>query len=432
MPADTKLEMARLPNVRWAVATGLLGVLLASLVQPIAARRWRSEDFEQYVLAYRVVAVLQPVALLGLSVSLPRWMARQDGRDTSAIARSGLLVVAVSICAVAVVVTALPTAIGTELTGLPFSARQRVDLIVLIAGLLLAAVATATVRGNFNPTLGAALQALAVAVFPLVAVSVSGDALTALQSIGRLSLVSSLIVLVGYHSRAERRQALRRVDNKRVITWAGVLVRYGVRRVPGEFSIFGIFAITPLAYAVAGQQSTAADVAVACSLVVGLGAAVAPLSDAAMPNLSLLQSRGALSTARSSTLVVILGLAVMTISSALLFMFGADLISVYLGRSVDSAVELRLVAASTGSYVIYVASRSVIDASNERPTSMRIAALSGIPYWLTLIAALLVRQEELVAVGFLVFAVLLGSLALYEVHMALSRNASRESECTAI
>jgi O-antigen/teichoic acid export membrane protein len=193
-----------------------------------------------------------------------------------------------------------------------------------------------------------------------------------------------------------------------------------LRRVPGEIALFGLFAIPPILVAHRVGISAAGYLAFALSLVTLAGSVFGPISLILLPVASELVTGGDLARIRRHVQrLVPAALAVGVGLTALVEVFADVGVRLYLGSDFRPAIGIvRAVALGIPGYVVFVSTRSVLDAVHHKAVSLRYAIIAFISF---LIAELSISSGRVLATGLMLSTALsfLGLFTVVEVWRSL-------------
>ena len=223
-----------------------LGVLLGGLVTlKIAGDMLGPTGFGEYAVARRAVSVLTFPLLLGLSISIPRYVSLSIGGDPSGATAAGYTLASLCIGVPLVATFSLlagraPDRLAQLFYGDLRFAPLTTPIVLAIAGLYAHTLVYANYRGRLLMWPANLLQLANLGLTPPLAVLAShGAAATALETTGVVWLTTS--TLVGGWGVLSRRFGSSPPIG--VAAAARDLLRFGAPRVVGEFALFGLFAL---------------------------------------------------------------------------------------------------------------------------------------------------------------------------------------------
>ena len=335
----------------------------------LAASYLGKQGFSEYALARRTINLLQPAALLGLGVGIPRYVAfatpRQVGSDSGNYFASGLLVIGF---ALAVCVTLLNLLKGSA--AFIFFGTAGYDYLVppvalFLLGFALHMACEGYFRGSLHMTRANVLRFVNLGIMPLIVFRFFGTStvcvLTALgAAVGVTSAVALLFIRFGS-------------GVTDLLGHARELLLYGVGRVPGDLSQLAFMSLPAILIAHLRGVGPAGLVAFSTSVVVLLCSLGLPVSSVLLPEASSMIGRGDFeSLRRRVSQILVIALAAVTLSVIIIEVLAAPIFRLYLGRAFDDAIPIvRIVILGAVPYVIYLSLRGVIDAFSVIPINSK-------------------------------------------------------------
>lgn len=228
IPAVVRRDYVASTVAHWLTLAS--GLLLFHLV----ARRASVNGFAYYQVARGVVATVQPFALLGLVPALHRYLPRAGDR-ARVLALQAFLVQVVVMDVLGLIGLVLADDVG-RLLGIPGGAPAARAVVVLAAGNCLVVVTMAGLRGSGQVRLSNVVSLLGLGLLPLFAFACTTriDLFLAIQGAAMAFLAFGGIVAVRRHVPSPHRPPppppLR------------TLLRFGIRRAPGEIALPALFA----------------------------------------------------------------------------------------------------------------------------------------------------------------------------------------------
>jgi O-antigen/teichoic acid export membrane protein len=330
------------------------------------------DGFADYALIKQAVILVVPLALVGLGPALPRSIAARDAGRGDRTAETYLLgALAVASLASGVVIAlalAAPEATASLLFG-GTGGQSLVDpFAATLASTVLFRLAYGYFRGRGRFVLGSVIEALGVAIAPVLIVAVRPAA-----PIEHL-VVAMAAVLASLSLAATVPAALRGVPAglARLRAAATTLVQYGSRRVPGDLAYVVLFASAPALIARAGSAEDVAYFSAAQQIVGLLTIAGLPIGLVALPRVAELWNTDRAAARGVTVAVVQVGIAAGVFITVQLLAFGDVAARAWLGAAfAGSGPVIRTVSAATGVYLLYVLLRSPIDAVAVRAYNTR-------------------------------------------------------------
>jgi O-antigen/teichoic acid export membrane protein len=364
VPARVRQDYVATSAAHWLTLAS--GLLLFHLV----ARRAGVAGFAYYQVARGVVSTMQPLALVGLVSALHRYLPR-SGRRIRVLARQAFLLEVVLLNVVGLAAVALADSVG-RLFGIGGAPEVRAA-VVLTAGVCLCTISMAALRGcgQVGPSVIASL--VGFGVLPLVAFAVTTrmDVFLTLQGVAMSALACWGIIQAGPRH-AERRATPRPSPPLRV------LVRYGLRRTPGDVALPGLFAFPTFFVAGASHNTAEAGyVGFATSAITLICALFGMLNPVLLPRLSG-HAHEAEAAGRTFGAELAHGLRVLpfaaagvaAVASAVLLIVATPVVRWFLGAEFAGAdTVIRYGVPISIPLAVFYAARPTIDALREAPVT---------------------------------------------------------------
>jgi O-antigen/teichoic acid export membrane protein len=424
VPARVRQDYVATAGAHWL--TLVAGLLLFHLV----ARRAGVAGFAYYQVARGVVSTVQPLALVGLVSALHRYLPRA-GRRVRALARQAFLLEVVLLNVVGLATVALADDVG-RLFGIG-GAREVQAAVVLTAGVCLCTVATAALRGCGQVGLSVLASLAGFGVLPLLAFAVTTrmPVFLTLQGVAMAALACWGIAEAGPRH-AERRAMPRPAPPLRV------LLRYGIRRTPGDVALPGLFAFPT--FFVAGASHSTAEAGYtgfATSAITLICAIFGMLNPVLLPRLSG-HAHDAEAAGRTFGAELARGLKVLpfaaagvaALASAVLLVVATPVVHWFLGAEFSGAdTIIRLGAPVSIPLAVFYAARPTIDALREAPvTTVLLVGSLAVEVLATYGAdALAVPAWQAALAGFGAAAIVLGVSSYVAMLRAIPTPASRST-----
>jgi O-antigen/teichoic acid export membrane protein len=350
------------------------GLVLGAVVPAVVARRFGPDGFGKYSVVFELLAVLQPVLLVGLGVATLRHIASRPTAADGERPESVLIAAAcVEVLVVGAVAAALILSSGewTEVVfGDDFSEGGPL-LALLLTGSCAMGIVNGYLRGRFWTTSANALLFTYTGLAPVAALAFTSSVTSYFTTLGALWLVAALL--------AARVWALRPLPSVPTIrSLASELTRFGARRIPGELALFALFSLPTLIAARNLGVEIGGHVAFAVSVVTISSALFVPISLILLPAVADLIARDEIQQARdhlARLIPVVLLIALLV--TAVIEVTAPWGVRVYLGPDFSSAVtDVRIIALAIPGYAIFLTCRGALDAIHHKAVSLRWAILS--------------------------------------------------------
>ena len=336
--------------------------------------------FSEYAIARRAISVLNFPLLLGLGISIPRYIALAGCSDADTIHQQayflgGLAVAAPVILSFCTVAVALPGPFARLFFGSQEYSYLTLPIVVATVGLYLHTLLYGYFRGHLRMWSANLLQLLNICLAPPVVVILAGwSAARSIAFTGiwwtAISLCICLWVVLRMNVKNLSGVLLRRCMHD--------LLSFGIPRVPGEFAYFGLFAvpifIVAHRFGVEGAGFFSFSISL-CQLVSSMFATIGILL---LPYISRLSAEGDWGkiqnvVSRALRISLVLIALIVIASEAVLGFF----VPWFMGQSFTAAVgQSRWLLLAAIPYVTYLVLRNPLDAITKWPYNSVNLALS--------------------------------------------------------
>lgn len=341
-------------------------MVLGFLVFRIANQQFDEYGFSEYSILRRTVSFLLPLMMVGLGVSIPRYISLEPKRNSYFF--SGLIGIVIS---GTLLLTAL--GIGRSFFSEIFFGDEKYSSFIFPMGILLMtyglhAIIYGFLRGKLNIYLANFVQFINVGVIPLTVLFLS-DSVLDLIYLNTIALFVSCAIVIGIIFKKYDilvKKKLAKEDSK-------VLLRYGLPRVLGDFALLAILTLpTYIVLEIQGDILVGGDVAYCMTLLNLVGAAFSPISLVLLPEIAsfITQKRQDLIQKRFKIFVIV-GLSLTTVGYLLFYFFTEFFLQILLGSNFrPNLIEYsRIVLLSSFGYGLYIILRSFLDAIHVRATN---------------------------------------------------------------
>ncbi|MEU4236710.1 hypothetical protein [Actinoplanes sp. NPDC026619] len=378
------------------------GLLLFHLV----AGRAGVAGFAYYQIARGVVSTVQPLALFGLVPALHRYLPRA-GERVRVLARQAVLLEVAALNVIGLLTLALAGDLG-RLFHIGGGAEVRA-VMVLTAGNCLLTVAVAALRGSGRVRLSNVASLTGYGLLPIAAFVVTTriDLFLILQGAAMAGLAWWVIAITG------PRDAERRPHLPGPAPPLRALVRYGLRRTPGDIALPGMFAFPTFYVAAASHNSTDAGyIGFATSAITLICSVFGMLGPVLLPRLSghahATAGRGfGAELARGLRLLPIAAATIAAVISLGLIVTAGPVLHWFLGAEFKGGDDIiRYGVTVSIPLAMFYAARPSIDALREAPvTAWLLVACLGAEIVITLGAGLLMPAWPAALTGFAAAAI---------------------------
>ena len=363
-------------NFFWTALTSFFTSICAILIIRLLASGLGPEKFGAYALCRRMLATLAPLALLGMSIAMTRFIAiSKDRRDRDNYFLSG--------CFFAIVPSLIVLVVGHTyrhvLTPLIFGDEMYIGLfslsLVLVCGYCFYNVIYAFFRGQGQMQRANLINFTVIGIGPLVVAWGFAES-------GRLNLIVLLLaalffstaIPVGYYLttgfKNNSRHAIRQSARK--------LLRYGLPRVPAGLTLSGILMAGPFLAAHIGELKDAGFLSAGQSVLLIVQGGVVAFGLVALPRVAQLVAAEQIEFLRARIADVIGFVLHLGIFMTLHMVLWSDqIVFLLLGREYEAVIPLmRVILIALVPYLAYVFLRSIIDAIEKKAINTRNLILS--------------------------------------------------------
>jgi O-antigen/teichoic acid export membrane protein len=332
----------------------------------LVARDFGPEGLGEYSLVKRATALLIPLLLLGLGMGIPRYIAiSRDSKERAAYMQVTL--VAVSVAGLFLLfMNLLKECFAKVFFGNSGYADLISPLSFHVAGFVLHSLAYSYLRGRLFVNAFNCLQAINVAVVPLMLLLFFRN-ITIIRLVtwsGFATCMFSLAFMLPF-----TKEFLVGVERSQFRSSSKDLLRYCIPRIPSSFALAGFFSIGPIIAAHFASAKEAGYLSVSQRLLNIVGTAVTPLGIILLPKVSSMISQERDEEIKQG-LNYLVGAAIqLSIFVSFQLIILADIIVKYwLGPEfVDVIAIMRIASCSIFCYVFFRTVGSILDASKVKP-----------------------------------------------------------------
>lgn len=362
-------------QLAWTMLTEIMVTISGILLLKFAASLLGPTGFGEYALSRRAVGLLYLPLVMGLGIAAPRYIAIARAGAMSefsegAFATATLTVGLLPAFAVVLLLNLAPSWASMALFGTTSLAQLVPPATIALAGIALHSMVYAVYRGRSEMGFANTMQLVNLGLVPLTAFQISAHTAAAvLTTTGVAWLVVSGIALlhVLYRERNDWRGFATMKQH------LGVLLRFGLPRVPGEFALVGLFAI-PSLLAVRSQGVVAAgQFSAALSILTTASGAFAPVGLVILPRASAQAATGDKAGLRRLVLKILaLGILLATVGVVVGELLIPPFVTWYFGAPFVPAIPIfRTVLLGAIPYAIYILMRSILDALDVKAVNSR-------------------------------------------------------------
>lgn len=400
-------------------------IVLASgiLVYKLAANFLGKDGFSEYALSRRTVSLIQPALLLGLGVGIPRYLAYahtdSKHKNPDGYFMSGLIILSLMTLVSALMLIILRDKFAFLLFGSLDYSSLIWPIVLMFSGLVLHSLCYSYFRGRLMMLRANFLQIINLGFIPLVVfLFFSKTTKGVLLATGIIWCLVSIPFLFSI---------IIKLQLKETSIWSNAkeLLNYGIRRVPGDLGIAALLTLPATFTAHIAGIKEAGFVAFGVSVLNMIGGAFAPVGIILLPRASQLIVKRDMQLLRKHTIKILKAALILTGLGVVLFeIFATQIIGIYLGEEfLDSVNIVRIIVAGAIAYVVYISTRSIIDAYYIKAVNTRNILISLLIF---IVCAGLVSftTEDYIhlSILFVITVFILGGLTLLEVKKLLRHN----------
>jgi len=347
-------------------------VLISGLATlKLSALFFGTAGFALFSLARRAISLTSFVLLLGLGISIPRYIALSATKKSDEVKQTHFLLAGIILSIVTITFFfCLALTIPDYLAKLFFGDFQKRNMILPIAiavsGLHLHTLTYAYFRGNMAMRAANILQIINMGLaVPVTVLLADNNVVRSITLVGIWWIWVTIFILIWICSKAN----LSNMDFKTLKSSLRDLIIFGVPRVPGEFALFGLFSIPTFIVAnkfgiiPAGFFSFSISfLQLTCSLFAVIGIIL-------LPYISKLLSENDFDRIKSIVSISILCSTVLITIFVVIVINTADyIIPYFMGiEFIESVKQVKLLIFGAIPYVIYMVIRNPLDALSVWP-----------------------------------------------------------------
>jgi len=342
-------------------ATEFIVLISSLLVYKLAAIVLGNTGFSEYALSRRILSFIQPAALMGLTVGIPRYMGYHS---TASREKADIYFISGAVVMFLALLVIFPALLffKKEISFLLFASSGYSHFIFPIDLLLVGTVGHllcySYFRGRLFMLKANILQVINIAILPLAVFGFAKDAVKVLMLLGGVRCLISLIFLYIIF-----RQLTFQDFQRDIVSYSKELLRYTIPRVPGDFGWAALLSLVAFFTAHSSGVIEAGNVSFGISLLVAGGSLLSPIGIVLLPHASRMVAKLQIPELRvfvkhilfMSVLLAVFGVIILEI-------FGNRIIELYLGHNfVGMTFVLKILIIASIPYAIFVTMVNVID-----------------------------------------------------------------------
>jgi len=340
--------------------TQIIVLISGLLVFKLAMTQFGDIGFSEFSIVKRNLAYLYTLILLGLGVTVPRYIARELGTKSGNehhVFLSALSIMTFSLLITGIILFFFQNKISFLLFGDQSYTKFLFPIFVSIVGLSLHSMIYSYYRGNMMFNHSNFLQMINMGVVPLSVFLFAKNIEEVFLYTGLIVSVISLAVLIKVFLSQS-------FEFNKIKNFIPKLLKYGIQRLPADFGLASLIALPAIFSAHTEGLVVAGYVAFSISLLSLSGQAVAPIGLIMLPKIShLLGEKNFIMIQYYVKKLFIFSIAVSITGTVVYQLFVKEMLQLYLGK-----IELDLITISKNImwgalfYPFYVTMRSVVDA----------------------------------------------------------------------
>jgi O-antigen/teichoic acid export membrane protein len=327
----------------------------------VAADFFGSVGFGEYQIARRGIALLTYPLLVGIGVSLPRFIAGTgpggDNQQTDYLT-AGLAIIIVNLAACGILLLSFPAEISRIFFGGDAYGKFILPMYTAVAGLCLYTAVYSHLRGNLKIWQANLFQLLCIGLVPITAIAFAGDPLLSIIYTG-IAWIAFAVLYLAVGQFAQRRPRL-----SGILPQTRKLLVFGLPRIPGEFALFGLFSVPVFSIAHITDIQTAGYFALGFSFLQLICGFFDYVGIILLPLISKMAAEErfreiAVKVKKTLGYSLLGSLALVTALS----LFMSDIIGIFFGKDFLAATEIiRWIILGACPYLVYAILRNPLDA----------------------------------------------------------------------
>ncbi len=365
-------------------------MLITIVLFKFVAVKFLDTGFAEFSINKRLVGFLMPLMMLGLGVSLPKFLPLENEKKQLEIHYSALIIVS-SLFLFSLIIFLFNSAYLSHLAFGDFNHEKMFAASLLyVYSLMLHACIYNYFRGKFDFVISSLLQLVNLGVLPFIFFFLVNDVyhlflILSIGTIGLLLLINSIYI------------PLIKLKSFDCFQNIKLLVKYGIRRAPGDV-ILGLFLFIPTYLASNYFSLTiAGNVAFCLSLFNIVIAIMSPINIILLPKASKIVFEKDFSLLRiisSKLLIVSIGVGI--ISLAVVYIFGENILIMFNVKDyLEVAGYLNIIFFGVIGFSLFSVIRSIIDAYYEKA---RVASIIIISFLFFIFCILIIKYFDLFSI----------------------------------
>ncbi len=400
------LSRERLYNYAITFGFEFLIMVISVLLFKMVNLKFYSNGFSEYTINKRLVGFLMPLLMVGMGVSLPKFLSIESHKKQLEIHYTALLVLSGIFMAFLLLGFLFSTYFSKMVFGDMDHEQMCMVVVLYVFSLMVHACLYNYFRGKFKFKISSFLQLVNIGLLPLLAYFLADSIFHYFLYLSLMTLLLLLTVNVLW------------IPFLR-LTWSDFkssfkkLMNYGIQRMPGDVVLGLFFAVPTFIASNFFSLTIAGNIAFCLSLFNIIIALMSPVNIILLPEASKIVFEKNFALLKSiSTKLLLLSIALGVFTFCIVFLFGAEILNAF---SVENAVEsekyLLVIFFGVIGYSVFSVIRSIVDAFYE---TAKVSANILISFCVFMALLLLLRIFDSFTIvnTLLVFAVAVNSLGL--------------------
>lgn len=396
-------------------ATEIVGLLTSVFVYRLAMGNLGETGFSIFMLARRSLSLVVPALLVGLGISVTRYVAMADAgfekRSSYTYLISALGIIAVGLSLFIFFVNVSPRTFSFLFFGATTFDYLVPSLSLLLVGQMLFSVCYAYFRGRMD-MITANIFELCNGLAPLVAVVFWGESvISVIKATGLITCIIAFTFLLRVLANTGQKITSLNAHTRD-------LLHYGIRRVPGDFAFIALFALPAVITAHLVGVREGGIVGFGLSIVTMMATPFSPLSKTILPMASRMFHSGQFARLKADMRRALwLCLTLVLCGTVAMELFLEFALKIYLGAIPEGMIGIvRILILAAPPFCLFVSFRGVIDAVyrkaiNAQSCYIALAAFIGV----TLSLEFVIGGKYPTLIGFVAGMYVLGALCVREI-----------------
>lgn len=343
-------------------------VLMAVIfIYRLIAKNFGPQGIGEYSLIRRVISIVQPLILLGVSIGLPRYIAIAKNKSEKILyVKIATLIIIFSNLFFLFIILLLKENFAKIFLGSITNIHLVIPFLVLLIGLNFHVLIYCCFQGQLMTSVFNFLQILNLALIPITILLLKEISLRKTVILMGIGIIFTSLLFFSLFLIKDIIKPFNKHYYKQTLK---NLLKYSIPRIPGDFAFMALFSLGPIFVAHLSSIEDVGYLSISQKIVSLAASAIFPLGLILLPKISSLISQGEYNYIKTNIDIIIGFVIHIFIFVCIQLMIFSDIIVKYwLGEKFINAVKImRIVSISTIFYAFYVSMRSVIDAAEVKP-----------------------------------------------------------------